>query len=94
MQTLGGHPGPRPVSPLAAVLILAAAVVLIGLFLVFAVVAIPVAIAIGLCFAGYRALRVFTRRKTNELLNRDDAGRQNVRVLRTPPTAEEVPQHP
>ena len=59
-------------------------IVVVGLIVAFAVVAIPVLIVTGLAFGGYRALKSLTVRKTNELLNRDDAGRHNVRVLRSP----------
>lgn len=69
-----------------------AVIALIALFFVLAVVAIPVAIVAGLGFAGYRALKGAAKAKANELLNRDDAGRQNVRVLRSAP--DEAVQNP
>lgn len=75
-----------------AVAVVFAIVALIALFFMLAVVAVPVAIVAGLGFAGYRALKGAARAKTNELLNRDDAGRQNVRVLRSAPG--EAPQNP
>lgn len=58
------------------------AIAIIVVVIAFAVVAIPLAIIGGLGYAGYRALTAAARRKTNELLNRDDAGRRNVRVFR------------
>ncbi|MFT3683425.1 MAG: hypothetical protein QM783_00630 [Phycisphaerales bacterium] len=79
----GGRVVARPISPVAAVGFLLLALVIIALMIVFAVVAIPLAIIAGLGYAGYRALTGAARRKTNELLNRDDAGRKNVRVTRS-----------
>ncbi|HZW06679.1 MAG TPA: hypothetical protein VFF65_06120 [Phycisphaerales bacterium] len=85
MQRLHGQVVVRRTSPLAVVLIVLLVLALLALFFVVAVVAIPVAIVAGLGFAGYRALKGAARRKTNELLNRDEVGRQNVRVLRSGP---------
>jgi hypothetical protein len=70
---------------LAVALIVLGVLALVALMFVLAVVAIPVTIVAGLGFAGYRALKRLTTRKTNELLNRDEVGRQNVRVLRSAP---------
>ena len=67
-------------------------IVVVGLIVAFAVVAIPLLIVTGLAFGAYRALKSLTVRKTNELLNRDGAGRHNVRVLRSAP--EEAPRQP
>jgi len=89
VQRLQGQVVARRGSPLAVFLIVVALLALLALFFVVAVVAIPVAIIGGLGFAGYRALKATARRKANELLNRDDAGRQNVRVLRSGP--QEIP---
>ena len=82
MQRLQGQVGGRPLHPLAVVLIVLAVLALIGLAFVVAVVAIPVAIVAGLGFAGYRALKGAAKAKVQEISGRDDAGRQNVRVLR------------
>jgi hypothetical protein len=59
-------------------------IVVVGLIVAFAVVAIPLLIVTGLAVGGYRVLKAKAVRKTNELLNRDEAGRHNVRVLRSP----------
>lgn len=85
VQRISGQPGLRRVSPLVALLIMALLVVVVLLVVVFAVVMIPVLIVVGVCFALYRGVKRFARAKTNRVLNRDDAGRQNVRVLRSSP---------
>lgn len=84
-QSAQTPPGLRPVSPLAGLAIMLVLIVVVVLIVVFAVVAIPVLIVAGLAIGGWRAVRALTVRKTNELLNRDGAGRHNVRVLRTAP---------
>lgn len=86
MHRLGGHPGAihaRRVSPLTLTLLLLVALTLVGLAMIAAAIVIPLAVVAGLGFAGYRALTRAARRKTNEILNRDDDGRKNVRVRRT-----------
>jgi len=71
---------------LIGLLVLAVLAVIVVLLIASAVVVIPILIVTGLAFAGYRAARTFAVRKTNELLNRDGAGRHNVRVLRSGPS--------
>jgi hypothetical protein len=81
----------RPVSLPGVLLIGLLAVVIVVAVIAFAIVAIPLLIVSGLAYTGYRALTGAAARKRNELLNRDDLGRQNVRVLRsTPPAGQDV----
>jgi hypothetical protein len=81
----------RPVSLPGVLLIGLLSVVIVLLVIAFAIVMIPLLVVSGLAYAAYRALRGAALRKRNELLNRDDLGRQNVRVLRsTPPAGRDV----
>lgn len=81
----------RRVSLPGVLLIGLLAVVIAAGVIAFAIVAIPLLIASGLAYTGYRALTGAAARKRNELLNRDEVGRQNVRVLRaSPPAGQDV----
>lgn len=85
MQRLSGQFGVQRVSPLAGVAIALVLILAAVLVVAVVVVAIPLLIVTGLAIGGYRAVKSLTVRKTNELLNRDGAGRHNVRVLRSSP---------
>ena len=90
MQRISGQVGAYRVSPLAGVAIALVLILVVVLAVAFAVVVIPLLIVAGLAIGGYRAIKSLTVRKTNELLNRDVAGRHNVRVLR--PSVSEPPR--
>jgi len=72
-------------SPLAAVAVVATILLLAALFVVVAMVAVPVALLIGLGYAGVRSFRRASPPVTLGPSAGDGDGRQNVRVLRNPP---------
>jgi len=72
-------------SPLAAVAIVVGFLLLAALILAVAIVAVPIALVVGLGYAVVRAFKSEPPPMPIGPSGDDDAGRQNVRVLRNPP---------